>query len=263
MLLAAAPPLAAELAASTLPAPIAAARANLRWPLVADPPPLFYLPLAPLPRARTANAVPLITAEANALSEDIDAAVASLGGNDFARIAVALLLLGGGGADECHALVTPLSWPEGTTFGGPPVDGSEAAAEATWAHALVHRQEAFHVGEFGTGWHNSAFWYGMTAMSPERAARMRALAVERASGDSAREAWVHANLPPPSTWAPKALNGLLNDAIVDLRSASGAQPECLEEGRVSAPTSLHRFAEELALIELAVLLDDCLAKARR
>ena len=37
------------------------------------------------------------------------------------RVEVGLLLLAGGGADECHALVTPLSWPDGTTFGGPPV----------------------------------------------------------------------------------------------------------------------------------------------
>jgi hypothetical protein len=258
--IAAPPPLPAELSAS-LPASIAAARASLRWPMTPDPPPLFYLPLSPLPRAREANAVPLLTAEAKALADDLDAVVDSLGGNDFARVAVALLLLGGGGADECHALVTPLSWPDGTSFGGPPVEGSAAAAEATWAHALVHRQEAFHVGEFGTGWHNSAFWYGMASISTEHTERMRALAVERASGDAEREAWVRANLPTPSTWAPKALNGLLNDALMDMRIA-GAH-ESIEEGKGKLTRSLHQFAQELALIELAALLDDCLAKARR
>lgn len=240
-------------AAFQLSKPLAAAVEAIRWP--AQPPPsLLYLPLDTLAHARRLNQVPL-TQEAEAIAADIDGTIEQLGGSDFARVAVALLLLGGGGADECHALVTPLSWPDGTTFGGPPVDDSPAAAEATHAHALVHRQEAFHVGEFGTGWRNSAFWYGMAGELPkQRTARMRALAVTAASGDPERERWVEANLPTQDSWAPKALNGLLNDAIMDARAAQQQ-----ESGKLTP--SMRAFAEELSVIELRVLLDDCLEQA--
>ena len=67
--------------------------------------------------------------------------VKSLGGSDYARVAVALLLLGGGATDECHDLITPLSWNDDTHFGYGPPKSSVAAAEASYAHSLVHRRE--------------------------------------------------------------------------------------------------------------------------
>merc|ERR1712244_28328 len=64
--------------------------------------------------------------------------------------------------DECHNLVTPLSWPSSTSFGGKPISGSSASQNACYAHALTHRREGEYVGEFGTGWNNSNYWFGQT-----------------------------------------------------------------------------------------------------
>ena len=106
------------LSPALLPPRIAAAREALAWPATRDShAPLFYQPLSVLPRSRVANEQPLRHPAFTALAEDVQAAIDSLGGSDFARVAVGLLLLGGGGVDECHALITPLCWPDGTTFG--------------------------------------------------------------------------------------------------------------------------------------------------
>jgi hypothetical protein len=73
-------------------------------------------------------------------------------------VACGLLQLACGGLDECHALITPLSWDSPTLFGGEPVPGSPARADATLLHHLVHLREGPLPGEFGTGWNNSAYW---------------------------------------------------------------------------------------------------------
>ncbi len=76
----------------------------------------------------------------------------------FAAVACGVLQLACGGLDECHALVTPLSWDSPTLFGGEPVPESPARADATLLHHLVHLREGPLPGEFGTGWNNSAYW---------------------------------------------------------------------------------------------------------
>jgi len=84
---------------------------------------------------------------------------------DYAKLACAALQLACGGLDECHNIVTPLSWDAPTLFGGAPVE-SEARSEATLLHHLVHLREGQHVGEFGTGWNNSGFWAGALGEHP-------------------------------------------------------------------------------------------------
>ena len=116
---------AAALGLRPLPPPLAAAHAAVAWPLC-EQPPMRYLPLDAMRRVRASGAAPLPQL-ATRLTADPEAAVASLGGCDHARVAVGLLLLGLAAADESHALVTPLSWEEGTVFGGPPMLGSAAA----------------------------------------------------------------------------------------------------------------------------------------
>lgn len=192
-----------------------------------------------------------------ALTKDLEGAIASLGGSDYARVAVALLLLGGGGADECHDLVTPLSWPDHTPFAGAPVPNSPAEEQATHAHALVHRKEAWHIGEFGTGWQNSGFWFGSVTGSSahERFAKMKALALQVAAGNAEKQRWAEEYLA--SSWSPTSVNGLINEALHDRRvEAEGLPPE-----NKKLDTSLWGYAEELALIELCVLLDECLEKS--
>jgi len=70
---------------------------------------------------------------------------------DAAAATCALLQLACGGLDEAHNRVTPLSWPDGTLFGGPPIYDSEAREDATLIHCLIHVREGKYPGEFGTG----------------------------------------------------------------------------------------------------------------
>mmetsp|Transcript_156301 Transcript_156301/g.299687 ORF Transcript_156301/g.299687 Transcript_156301/m.299687 type:complete len:371 (+) Transcript_156301:31-1143(+) len=237
---------------SLLPPQIAAARQAVAWPTVLEAhPPMLYERLQSLPADR-------LHASMAALSKDLEGTIASLGGSDYARVAVALLLLGGGGADECHDLVTPLSWPDHTFFAGDPVPGSPAEEQATHAHALVHRKEAWHVGEFGTGWQNSGFWFGSVMGGPsaiQRFARMNALAVKAAAGNAEKQRWAEEYLA--SSWSPTAVNGLINEALHD----NNVEAKGLPSDKKKLDPSLWGFAEELALIELCVLLDECLEKS--
>ncbi len=43
------------------------------------------------------------------------------------------------GLDESHDIVLPHSWPSHTEQGGAPIRDTEAATEASYCHALVHR----------------------------------------------------------------------------------------------------------------------------
>ena len=79
---------------------------------------------------------------------------------DSAAATCALLQLACGGLDECHNRITPMSWPDGTLFGGPPIYNSVARDDATLLHCLTHVCEGRYPGEFGTGWNNAAFWNG-------------------------------------------------------------------------------------------------------
>jgi hypothetical protein len=81
----------------------------------------------------------------------------------FRLLSIALILLGNGLTEEAHSLVTPMSWPEDTHFGfGPSVYtkvSPTAKSFATYVHCLVHRREAFNMGEFGmVGWQNANYW---------------------------------------------------------------------------------------------------------
>jgi hypothetical protein len=261
-------------AARRLPAALAAARSRCSWPLRADAPALHYEGLSRLPRLREARGTPL-SPEAAVIAADVNGWVAELGGSDHARVALACLLLGGGGADEAHALVTPLCWPEATSFGGQPVEGSAARVEATYVHALVHRREAFHIGEFGTGWHNSAFWFGGLAshlesaslLSPVSAAARAAAAAAADAGCSRAVEWCDDNgVRAGSAWSPRVFNGLCHQVIREAAAQTyeggaslswdppiGTQPP-------PPPSLLATFAESVAVAELRLILDACLER---
>eukprot|EP01013_Petalomonas_cantuscygni_P021571 TRINITY_DN40961_c0_g1_i1.p1 TRINITY_DN40961_c0_g1~~TRINITY_DN40961_c0_g1_i1.p1 ORF type:complete len:243 (-),score=20.81 TRINITY_DN40961_c0_g1_i1:98-826(-) len=78
-----------------------------------------------------------------------------------------LLYLGLERPDDAHRLVTPLSYEAYTEFGGAPVTPvlDIFRSDACLLHAWVHRMEGPHVGEFGTGWNNAAFWFSRTRLS--------------------------------------------------------------------------------------------------
>ena len=149
---------------------------SIRWSLGPESsPPLFFESLEKVQKRRQA-VTPLIhlNNEDGAL-DGLDLAAAlvedkSLDLNtekgQFGRIALGLILLGHGYTDECHNLVTPMSWGEDVPFAANPSIYSECSPEvksfATYTHSLVHRREAFHIGEFGlSGFQNAIFWSNM------------------------------------------------------------------------------------------------------
>lgn len=85
-------------------------------------------------------------------------------------------------------------------------------------------------------------------------ASMHRRAIEAAAGDAERVKWVTTNLKD-GCWAPKVLNGLLNDSMADAAAAHRG-----EAARLSS--SMRSFAEELALIELEALVDHCLEQCQ-
>ena len=96
-----------------------------------------------------------------------------------------------------------------------------------------------------------AVWIGSAEANPGQAARYErthraALASPAAATRTATaQTWVDAQLQ--RAWQPKVLNGLLHEVLT--REAAPSQ---------APDDGLRALAEELALVELAVLVDECL-----
>lgn len=235
----------------------------LKWLMPGVAQPMRYETNDVMKRVRKMGALPPIDEEV-----ERSAAAALAGDDDFASVCAALIYLGGSGAaDEAHNIVTPLSWPHATVFGGEPKPDGPAATEAAYVHALIHRLEANHVGEFGTGYHNSAFWFasfGDHPIFPQiREVALRAaeespandcklvqrFAVEALMDRCARGRHTHvgndsdaALSPLFCRWAPVAFNGLLAQAFS------------------TSDDALRGYCEHVATAEVELLLDWCLGK---
>jgi len=207
---------------------------------------LYFKPLQDLNSLRKPSD---LTPEAYNLANDIPSAIEALGGSDYAKVAVGLLLLGGGGTDECHDLVTPLSWPEETHFGyEPPVSNSVASWEASYAHSLVHRREGPNVGEFGMiGWSNANYWSNASSSrnkgNDKTLDEIRDRVLKLASGNKAAENWCKEH-GIDQRWEPKALHQL-----------------CAQASYGKGNNSLGQFASDACVSELRVLIVHCLSKA--
>lgn len=252
-----------------MPPSMAAAIQAIRWPL--DPLSSMQLSLEPLERlseirSKDRKNVPALPIDA--ILSDIPAAITSLakGGDHNSDIldptdrrhhciiSIALVLLGNGFADEAHSLVTPLSWPTKLPHGyGDPVSASlSAEALASYTHSLVHRREAFHVGEYGQeGFQNSDFWVSNAfrtvwadSLPLERISKA---ILDTARGNPAAEAWCQENSVTDETaalgdWDPRALNELCRRVMREDEDAA----------------QLRGFAERAAEMELRVLLSHAL-----
>lgn len=125
--------------------------AAIRWTLNA--PPMYFESNEKMEEIRKEACHPLL--------RDLDP-------NDWSqRVLTALVLLGNGYTDEAHNLVVPLSWPQDTPYGLGPVvyEHVEPTTRrlASYTHALVHRHEGGHIGEFGmVGWMNANYWSSAT-----------------------------------------------------------------------------------------------------
>ena len=145
-----------------LPPPLSNAIASMHWPLDTMPPPLYFQSLEQMQRIRQQDEDrknhPLweFFTEENTVKDTLDTLFGSTTTTTttpsstttddyetmyFGWISMALILLGHGGTDECHNLVTPLSWPDDISFAhGPSLYAHVSPAVrtyATYVHALV------------------------------------------------------------------------------------------------------------------------------
>ncbi|GAX09988.1 hypothetical protein FisN_11Lh019 [Fistulifera solaris] len=148
-----------------LPPILSAALPGIRWPLEMEAPPLHFRSLDEMKQIRSGKLPDL------ELFRDVPGSLDSFfplhemktETRHFGTISIALILLGHGLTDECHDLITPLSWPNDIHFAHGPSIYHEvlpsARAYASYVHSLVHRKEAFHHGEFGLmGFQNANYW---------------------------------------------------------------------------------------------------------
>jgi hypothetical protein len=174
----------------------------------------------------------------------------------LSRCAVALILLGHGGTDEAHDLVSPLSWPNELPFAyGPPVAVPEQVLSlASYVHALVHRREGPHPSEFGmTGFSNADYWAGSALRSPEGAEALpldeirSSIMALATSEDATIQQWVQHNVAEENAfpvWDPRVLNELCMNLQVAQKEGRQPQP---------SPALVH-FAEQAVLAEMKILL---------
>ncbi|KAI2514035.1 hypothetical protein MHU86_419 [Fragilaria crotonensis] len=238
-------------AGSGLPPVLASAIPSIRWHLGAlSSPPLHYESLESLKALRESPGL--------ALLHDLPSAIDSLFTSSdadkrhFGIVATALILIGNGFTDECHNIITPLSWPDDIHFAhGPSVYAdvsAEARAYASYVHCLVHRREAFNVGEFGMmGFANANYWSravskssGVNLLPYERlVSEVRALA---ALSSVEAQDWVTLHVP--------------DDLFLESRAVHELCANVLREA-----TPLREFAERVAETEVRVLLAHALQKA--
>lgn len=264
-----------------LPLPISSAINSIKWPLSMPSHPMYYEPILSLKHLRQPNSIPptlkpILDRGALETVENLTLNQEDPSNKYHMTIALALIFLGNGFADEAHDLVTPLSWNEDTYFGGPTLcaqTDDSVVAMASYVHSLLHRREGFAQGEFGMiGYQNANYWAsaarsrsdqcttntnmnmntGMNNVSPLPYREVRE-AVINLSTDFGEEAerWCEQRIVQEGGkddhdyWETRALHELC--AYVSSKD--------------DATESLKNFAEKAAEVELLILLKCCIERA--
>ena len=151
---------------------------SIQWPLSSNCPPLYYQSLEDLKELRSKekkqpsgpNHSRLLDPYVDNIPALIEEYFPSIQQHQqqeeedyFGLLSLALVLLGHGYTDECHNLITPLSWPQDIHFAYKPSIYNQVSNNiklyATYIHSLVHRREGFNVGEFSmVGFQNANYW---------------------------------------------------------------------------------------------------------
>lgn len=230
---------------------------------------MYYEPLSSLKTLRPPNAIPttmkpIIERGAIETIDDLTLNPEDTYCRHNAMIALALIFLGNGLADEAHDLITPLSWSEDTYFGGPtlcPRANDPVVAMASYAHSLLHRREGFAQGEFGMmGYQNANYWPSATRSRgdkcmnnynglPYKKVREAVLELSTEFGIEA-ETWCNQHIVEEG--------GINNDEYWETRALHKLCASVSKEDNVSK--GLKEFAEKAAEVELRVLLKCCLER---
>ena len=247
----------------TLPAALSGAIPSIRWPLgPSSCPPLYFEPLdgMKLIREKSLQSTPLLDTILDDPPFPTDDS--SPESRHFGIISTALLCLGHGLTDEAHDLVTPLSWPEDTHFGYKSVYSqatSSVRAYASYVHCLVHRREAFNIGEFGMmGFANANYWSNAVMKSPG-VNSLPHLDLVREIGQIARE---YNEIPSVKEWSES--HGMLIEHQIDEEpffESRAVHELCANVLREASNPELQAFAERVAETEVRVLLAYALQNA--
>ncbi|GLC49681.1 hypothetical protein PLESTB_000275100 [Pleodorina starrii] len=168
----------------------------------------------------------------------------------FARVVAGLLYVACGGLDQAHNLVTPLCWGAPTPYGGKPIPGSPAAQDASYVHALVHRAEGLHDGEFGTGFSNANYWYAATGPHPVHPRVLDSMRRHAAAAGDARLQQLaanHGDAFSPAKWV----------AVCAEAARGGGAGGAGGGGRDAA---LAGWCERVAADEFRALLEHCYSR---
>lgn len=133
--------------------------------------PIFAVESTPMSYLATAKLPPLLARNPDLVTRIMRLGISAPRGaaRHHFDVVKALLLYAAGAMDASHNLVLPLSWPSATSLGGKPVRGSAAEEDATYVHAILHRQEGAFVGQEGgglSGWDNAEFWFSQLEEHP-------------------------------------------------------------------------------------------------
>jgi hypothetical protein len=179
-----------------------------------------------------------------------------------------LLLLGHDYTDECHDIVLALSWPStlDITYNGHTEfhqASKEVRAYASYVHCMVHRKEAFHIGEFGMkGIDNANFWSNQVKQSggedklPQDELRKKVQVLAKEYDDGKEEEEIQ-------EWCDRIVqeNGsnINHRAIHDL--AMTVLKRNTKGSNNSSDSNLQKFAEQVIESEMRILLFHALQKA--
>jgi hypothetical protein len=243
-----------------LPPILSAALPGIRWPLEMEAPPLHFRSLEEMKQIRSGKLPDL------ELFRDVPSSLDSLfplhetekQTRHFGTISIALILLGHGLTDECHDLITPLSWPDDIHFAhGPSIYGQVSPSARTYAsyvHSLVHRKEAFHHGEFGMmGFQNANYWSN-AASSPTGASSLPHTDLYRELKSLAEE---FADHEPVQMWCSTNLDD--TSPVFDARMLHKLCANVLKQN--PRDSVMQTFAERAVESEIRVLLTKTLRNA--
>lgn len=241
----------------SLPPAVTTALPGIHWSLAREGPPLYLKSIDELEHIRETPQQELFR-DIVGTAKDFAPHGSSPEASYFGTISLALILLGHDLTDECHNLITPLSWPDDIHFAHGSSLYSKASIEvqafSSYVHSLVHRKEAFHHGEFGMmGFNNANYWSDAAARSTgsnvlphaQLQQQVRALSLQHSDSAAVQE------------WCRKMVNS--DDIFFDGRPVHQLCAAVLLQN--PKDPILQNFAEQVAESEIRILLSHALRKA--
>ena len=244
---------------------------SIQWPLGPGcSPPLYFEPLQELKKIRKSkqqssadDAGPMEEIVSNIIPyTNMFSDLPSQEEAHFGTIALALLCLGHGYVDECHNLVTPMSWPDDIHFANGPSIYHQVSPNvkvlATYTHSLVHRREAFNVGEFGmVGFANANYWSNAVRQQEVATSFLPHEKLQSAILQLVTSSEVFSNSSQVQSWCQRHIS-----TTKDYFDSTAVHELCAQvlRDQEGVDETFRTFAEQVAATEVRILLESALEK---